>query len=253
MTRTGPVPLARVEADPGAPLVLGIDTTCASDSVALVQGDIVLASLQVRRPRRTGAALAPAIGHVLAATSRRASDLAAIAVVTGPGSFVGLRVGIATAQGMACGLGIPTFACSATVAWAACAPACGLLVGVGLDARRGQVYSALYRVPGDGTPEELAPPRLQDPDAWLRETALRPDLGAGVLLVGDGSRLYRDLAREILGARAVSPAWSAMAPNVGQVALEGVRRLGLGLASERLVPVYLRDHDAARQARTAEP
>jgi tRNA threonylcarbamoyl adenosine modification protein YeaZ len=157
-----------------------------------------------------------------------------------------MRVGIATAQGLAAGLGIPTYGCSATVAWASGAPACALPVAVGLDARRGQVYSALYRVPADRPPEELQPVCLQDPDAWLAGLADRPETGDGVLLLGDGARLYGTLAREHLGARAVLPAWTSSAPNVGWIALEGARRVAAGLPGERLDPLYLRDHDAAR-------
>ena len=242
MARGRPAPQPRVEADPADPLVLGIDTSCASDSIALARSGLVLASQQVRRPRRKGAALAVAIGRLLEASGCAADELGAIAVVTGPGAFTGLRVGVATAQGMAAGLGIPTYACSATAAWAAGAPACGLPVAVTLDARRRQIYSALYRV-GPATVEELRPVRLEDPRAWF-EALVELD---GVLLAGDGGRLYAELAREILGGRVQVPATALMAPDVGWVALEGARRLAANEPGERLDPVYLRDHDAAQQ------
>jgi tRNA threonylcarbamoyladenosine biosynthesis protein TsaB len=240
MSRGRPAPLPRVEADPAAPLVLGIDTSCASDSLALARDGLVLASQQVRRPRRKGSALAVAIQRLLDAVNCAPTDLAAIAVVTGPGAFTGLRVGIATAQGLAAGLEIPTFASPATEAWAAGAPACGMPVAVTLDARRRQVYSALYRVDAEGL-EELRGVRMEDPAAWLESLRQLP----GVLLVGDGGRLYQELAREILGEKALVPSSAMMAPNVGYVALEGARRLAAGEQGERLEPVYLRDHDAA--------
>ena len=243
-SRGRPAPLPRVEADPAAPLVLGIDTSCASDSLALARDGLVLASWQVRRPRRQGSALAMAIQRLLESAGCTPSDLAGVAVVTGPGAFTGLRVGIATAQGLASGLGIPTFACSAMVAWAAAAPACRVPVAVTLDARRRQVYSALYRV-GAAEVEELRGVRLENPDGWFESLA---DLD-GVLLVGDGGRLYEELAREILGERAPIPSSAIMAPNVGYVALEGARRLAAGEVGVRLDPVYLRDHDAVRGAR----
>ena len=240
MSRGRPAPQPRVEADPSASLVLGMDTSCASDSIALARDGLVLASQQVRRPRRKGAALAVAIRGLLEAVNHVPADLRALAVVTGPGAFTGLRVGIATAQGLAAGLGIPTFACSATEAWAAGAPASRVPVAVTLDARRRQVYSALYRVGADRL-EELRGVRLEEPRAWL-ESLVELD---GVLLAGDGGRLYADLAREILGGKAQVPRTAMMAPDVGWVALEGARRLAAGEPGERLDPVYLRGHDAA--------
>lgn len=242
--RGRPAPQPRVEPDPADPLVLGIDTSCASDSIALARSGLVLASQQVRRPRRKGSALAVAIQRLLEAIGCSPSDLAAISVVTGPGAFTGLRVGIATAQGIASGLAIPTYACQATAAWAAAATACRVPVAVTLDARRRQIYSALYRVDAAG-PTELRPVLLQDPRSWFESLA---DL-EGVLLAGDGGRLYADLAGEVLGDRALIPRTAIMAPDVGWVALEGARRLADQEPGERLDPLYLRDHDAA-QARS---
>ncbi len=241
--RSRPAPQPRVEADPADPLVLGIDTSCASDSIALARSGLVLASRQVRRPRRKGAALASAVGGLLESAGLAPDELAAVSVVTGPGAFTGLRVGVATALGLAQGLGIPTFACRATAAWAAGAPACRVPVAVTLDARRRQVYSALYRVEAASV-EELRSVRLEDPRTWFE--SLR-DLD-GVLLAGDGGRLYHDLAREVLGDRALIPATALMAPDVGWVALEGARRLAAGEPGERLDPLYLREHDAALAA-----
>ena len=242
MSRGRPAPLPRVEADPAAPLVLGIDTSCASDSLALAKGGLVLASWQVRRPRRQGSALAVAIQRLLESAGCAPSDLGGLAVVTGPGAFTGLRVGIATAQGLASGLGLPSYACSATSAWAAAVPACRVPVAVTLDARRRQVYSALYQVDAGGI-EELREVRLEDPEVWLRSLV---ELD-GVLLAGDGGRLYRELAGELLGDRVLIPETAVMAPNVGWVALEGARRLAGGAPGERLDPLYLRDHDAVKR------
>ncbi len=256
----GPAPARRIEADPDRALVLGIDTSCASDTIVLAQGDLLVASRAVRRARRQGAALAEAVRGLLRSAGYEPGQLGAVTVALGPGAFTGMRVGIATAQGLASALGIPTYGFSSLIGWATTAPACAIPVGVMLDARRSEVYTALYEVDETGRPHEVDGVRLHRPEAWLQELAERrtpseawygdvSTRAAGVLLVGDGARLYADLAREILGDRARLPTSSAMFPDLGQAALEAVERVEAGEPSEPLRPVYLRDHDAAQQRR----
>jgi tRNA threonylcarbamoyladenosine biosynthesis protein TsaB len=239
-----PAPAPRVEADPDAPLVLAVDTGSASDAVAVARGGLVIASRQVRRPRRQGAALALAIRGLLRSVGSQTSDLAAIAVGAGPGAFTGLRIGIATAQGIASALGIPTYAEPSPALWAAAVPGTGS-VAVTLDARRGEIYGARYEVGTQDDPRPTGEVAAWDPRAWFEHLAA----GAGpILLVGDGARLYAELAIEVLGDRAELPRWGAMAPNVGWLALRAADRLAAGDPSQVLRPVYLRDHDAAQRA-----
>ncbi len=233
MSRGRPRPAPRVEADPDAPLVLALDTGSASDAIAVAQDGLVVASRQVRRPRRQGAALAVSIEQLLNGIGRTTGDLAAIAAGVGPGAFTGLRVGISTAQGIASALGIPTYAGASDACWAATARG---LVAVTLDARRKEVYGALYRVGGDAL-ECLRPVAAYAPEAWFESLA-----GEDVTLVGDGARLYRELAGGPV------PTWGAMAPEVGWLALSATARLAAGDPADLLRPVYLRDHDAAQQA-----
>jgi len=239
----GPAPLPRIEADAEAPLALALDTSSSVDAIALAQGDLVLASRWVRRPRRRGSALAARISELLESVGRRTEDLSALAVVTAPAAFTGLRVGIATAQGLAAGLGIPSYAYDSTPGWAASAPACRCPVAVTLDARRSEVYTALYEVDADGVGTVLEPVSIQSPEQWF---SLLEQRSEELLLVGDGARLYRDMARERLGELARIPSRAGMAPDLGPLALEAVRRSGLGQPGEVLSPLYLRGVDGAK-------
>jgi tRNA threonylcarbamoyladenosine biosynthesis protein TsaB len=230
----GPAPSPRVEADASAPLVLAVDTSCAVETLALTQGSIVLAQVHARRPKHRGAALATTIDAVLASVGRSMSDLAAVVVVSGPGAFTGLRVGVATVQGLASALQIPVWPASAMDGWAFAGTA--EVVGVTLDARRGEVYTALFRRTETGLHTERGLD-LQTPDAWAKELAGHD---GPVQLVGDGARLHADLFREVPGLR-LAPEWVA-GPNLAPLAM----RVDLEATPPAVVAVYLRAHDGTR-------
>lgn len=233
-------PLARVEADRAAPLVLSMDASGPVECVGLAQGGVVLAESSRRRSRGRGSALAARVRDVLVDADRGVGELAAIACVVGPGSFTGIRVGIATAQGMAAALGIPTVSWTATEAWALAVQ--GPVV-VALDARRDEVYGEAFDVSATGDLERLLPLRLGSPDAWFEAAlALR-----AALVIGDGARLYADR---------LTAAWAGPArivrhlagPALGAVAARSAALVASepGRPSEPLRPIYLRDHDAAK-------
>lgn len=244
--RRRPQPKRRVAPDASAPLTLAIDTSGAVESLAVVQGGLVLADQRARRPRRRGTALGVAIDGLLASVGREPKDLSAISVGIGPGAFTGLRAGISTARGMARALHIPLYGFDSTLGLACAAH--GRDVTVVLDARRDEVYVARYRAARDSGALPVAehPTRLESPEALAASLADEP----ARLLVGDGARLY---AEQLLAAApqhqvgTLEPGGAALAA----VAHDAARRLAAGehppLAS--VVPLYLRDHDAAQQAR----
>jgi tRNA threonylcarbamoyladenosine biosynthesis protein TsaB len=134
--------------------VLGLDTSTSIASLALIAGGKVAALIE--RPATShGAALPGAIDEVLGAANLDISSLGAIAVGTGPGSFTGLRIGLSYAKGIAmasgCALvGVPSFDAMALAALERNNVEAGRLVCVVVDARKGEVYAALYRIVADG-------------------------------------------------------------------------------------------------------
>ncbi len=134
--------------------VLGLDTSTSIASLALIAGGRVSASNE-RPVSSHGAALPGAIDELLNAAGMQIAGLGAIAVGSGPGSFTGLRIGLSYAKGIAmasgCALvGVPGFDAMALAALERNNIETGRLVCVVVDARKGEVYAALYRVVANG-------------------------------------------------------------------------------------------------------
>lgn len=148
-----------VEAEtPTAGLVLGIDTATRFLCLALVHtGGAVLAELVEPVERKHAARIVPALDALFASAAAQPADLVGISVGVGPGSYTGLRIGMATAKGLADGLGIDVAGSDTLAALAAAELAPGQTGIATLDARRGNVYFGVYRRGGDGI-AILAPP-----------------------------------------------------------------------------------------------
>ncbi len=209
-------------------LLLAIDTATPAVTVALHDGDHVLAETTQVDARRHAELLAPGIETVLAEGGVAARDLTAIAVGTGPGPFTGLRVGLVTARTLAATLAVPVYGVCTLDALALQAVEDGA-VGTGpfivaTDARRREVYWAQYEA-GSPVPQRTCGPAV----------ALPADVPVdGRPVVGRGADLYPDL----LGAR-VGPA----DPSAGFVAELVLRSLRAGTDVSDTTPRYLRRPD----------
>ena len=137
--------------------VLGIETSSPRGSIALCDGAEVVCELEHRRENAHGESIQPLIEQALASVGWSLGSLDRVAVGTGPGSFTGLRVGIALAQGISEGLEVPLIGVGSLAAMAAAVPASepGLRCPVA-DARHGELFAALYSPTG----EELLEPWL---------------------------------------------------------------------------------------------
>jgi len=180
---------------------LAFDTSTPTGVVALLRGDGQVHQRSGPSQSKHGETLIPMIEEVLGEADVRVADLRLVAVGTGPGSFTGLRIGLATARGLGLARAVPVTGVSSlgVMAQRVAAEGAGLPVAAVVDAYRGEVYVALYGADGgeaDGAP--LLPPFNAAPaDAG---EALQRALGGGpVTLVGDGARKYTAELSSVLG------------------------------------------------------
>lgn len=210
--------------------VLGVETTAGQGCLALLHDGVLAASVGLDALGRRGAGLVPAAKALLAGAGLRPADLALVAVDVGPGSFTGIRVGIAFAKSLAYATPCPLAAVSSLEARARDAAPAGdgaipFVLAVALDARRDRFYAAAFRVEG------LHVARLFE-DALFDRDTLHARLPAGSVWLGDAAdRLVRPDERVHTDA--------LRAPSA-----ETVARLGLAgsgrIAPFALAPAYMR-------------
>jgi tRNA threonylcarbamoyladenosine biosynthesis protein TsaB len=203
--------------------------------VALIRGEETLAEIGFSRTVSPSRWLLPAVRFLLEAGRIPLEKVSVLAVTVGPGSFTGLRVGLATIRGLAMASGRPVAGISTLEALAAGESAGDVLVAPWLDAGRGEVYAGLLRHGREVLPETAAPP----------ETVLRALPPEPILFLGSGAARYHERIRRRPGADAgdrLEPGPSLLA---GSVARAGVRALAAGTALP-LQPRYLRPPDATR-------
>jgi tRNA threonylcarbamoyl adenosine modification protein YeaZ len=210
-------------------LVLAVDTTTERGSVAMVAGGEVLGEVRLRSGMGHSRRLMPAIAFLMDGLGLSREAIEGYAVTAGPGSFTGLRVGLACVQGLAlAGERRCVGLCTLDVLAARIAGAAPTLVAA-MDAYRGEVYACAYT--GDGTPRG-------EPVAALPRDAFS-GLPPRTAFIGDGAVRYRT---EIEAAveDAVFPARTAfLAGTLGQLA-EPVLAAGGGVPPAELRPLYLR-------------
>jgi tRNA threonylcarbamoyladenosine biosynthesis protein TsaB len=169
-------------------LILGIETATAQVSVAIGGHEGVIALFEVARGRRHAEILAPAIDFVCRQADIELAEFGVIAVDTGPGLFTGMRVGLASAKALAQALRIPMIGISSLDLLAfPCRHTDRVVVPV-IDARKGEVFWAMYRqVPGGL--QQVAPPTVGPVDELVADLLARSQ---EVLCVGDGAHRYRE-------------------------------------------------------------
>jgi tRNA threonylcarbamoyladenosine biosynthesis protein TsaB len=234
-------------------LILGIDTTTLSCSVALLQGDNLLAEMTLNIKKTHSERLMPLLDHLLSESGIEREQIEAIAAAAGPGSFTGLRIGLATARGLAQGLAIPAVPVCTLEAIAEAVPVPGVLICPLLDARRSQVYCALYKRAAE-SPYQLE--TLLEPDARTITSLLETlhTYNQQLIFLGEGLNSYVNHIQQSLPGRAVVTPSPFRLCRAALVALRGQTLLQANPQASYLemLPRYLRRPEAERLAEERE-
>ncbi|MBR4289239.1 MAG: tRNA (adenosine(37)-N6)-threonylcarbamoyltransferase complex dimerization subunit type 1 TsaB [Oscillospiraceae bacterium] len=225
-------------------LILAFETSAKAASVAIYDGQKLLAESYQNTGLTHSQTLMVMAEDALKQCGKTAVDVTAVAVAEGPGSFTGVRIGAAAAKGFAWGRELPCYGISTLEAMA---ESLGIYQGYVcpvMDARRAQVYNALFYV-NQGTVTRVAPDRAIALSELGEELK---NLTEPVFLVGDGSNLtYQTLSKEIPGL--VLPPEHRMHQRAVGVAILAAKQAAQGIApgGAELNPNYLRLSQAERE------
>lgn len=234
-------------------LILGIDTATTAASAALVEDGKIVREVTGGAADRNGAGAArgnhaaillPLIDDLLREANIPLSDVGAFAVALGPGSFTGLRIGLATVKGLVYGSNAPVIGVPTLHAVAARIDDHEGFVCPFLDARKKEVYAALFRREGSRL-ERVSDDVVAAPAAVL-DAARRRIGSARCLFIGDAILVYEAAMKQALGAQALSTlgaGYPSTAAAVARIAEEKLRR-GDYDAVGPLAPIYLRPSEA---------
>ena len=219
--------------------ILALDTATPSCSVAVTDGESLLAELTVTSRKSHSRHVMILVRHAVEWSGIPLSDIDGFAVSIGPGTFTGLRIGIGSLKGMAAALKKPVVGVSSLKALAfQAAPATRLVCSL-LDARKGEVYFGCYRHSADGL------------SAGSREGVSAPEdvcrmVDGPCTFAGPGALLYRDLIVQTLGKKALFAPAGHHTIRASSLARLAERRFACGATDDvsELVPVYIRKSDA---------
>jgi tRNA threonylcarbamoyladenosine biosynthesis protein TsaB len=223
--------------------ILSLDTSTPRGSIALMEGREVAGELRLQSQETHSARLLTGIGFLLNSTGWELADVNLIVVGIGPGSFTGIRIGAATALGLAQSLAAAFVGISGLDALAHQLPGVEGRIGVVMDAQRSQVYYAEY-ISSHGRIRKDKEPALLDPENLARN--LR---GTHVHLIGNGAMRYASaLKAPKAGWPRLVDADLYLAGSLGRVALDRKRWWQSG-ACLSCKPLYIRPPDATKPRR----
>lgn len=233
--------------------ILAFDTASSSGAVAIMRDGLVIAQTQLNIGLTHSEQLLPAIDDLMTITGSKMDEMDAIAITCGPGSFTGLRIGFSTAKGMALGLGKPLIPVSTLDVLAQNGlGVVGLVVPI-MNARRKQVYTAVYQSNGQEVVRKSDYQAIGITDL-LQEILIIPDEPL-VYFTGDGVDVFAETIIETLGERAIIAAGCRKYVCADALALLAENRFaewkdGHGM---RVEPTYLRESEAVIKWKEAHP
>ncbi|MDG1401411.1 MAG: tRNA (adenosine(37)-N6)-threonylcarbamoyltransferase complex dimerization subunit type 1 TsaB [Candidatus Binatia bacterium] len=238
-------------------ILLGIDTATSTGGVGIVRaGDgesRILADDSRVAGRTHGAMILEQMDAALATAELELSEVDVFAVANGPGSFTGLRVGMATAKSLAWACGRPLIGVPTLEAWAGraisiddtAAAGADQVIGVVLDARKGEVYRAAFASdPGASQLRRILPEAVVAPEACADSLLSLVGAGSTVRLLGDGPARYTEAFSSLASLKQVP--MDTLPPSGGAVASLAASRALAGDFDDprRLAPLYVRASEA---------
>jgi len=226
-------------------LILAVDTTTPSGSVALLEDGTLLGEANVESAATHSARLLRSVDFLLAAHGRDVKDLDAFAVAAGPGSFTGIRIGVGAVKSLSFASGKPVAPVSTLLALAVKLAADGSrLVCPLLDAKKEEIYAGLFEARQAGL-AELIPQGAYGPDAFFARLPAR----RVIAFAGSGLTAYRAKLLPYVRDKARFPRRSSfLAAEVGRIGWE-ILREGKGVAAAALEPLYFRRSQAEEKCR----
>lgn len=225
--------------------ILAIDSSGLVATVALVSDGTVLAEYSVNFKMTHSQTLLPMIDEIMKMTGTEGTELDALAITKGPGSYTGLRIGSSTVKGLAFVWQKPVIAVPTVDVLAANYAGDGRIICPIMDARRGQVYSGIYRFDG----RELKAVEPQKCMLLTEVIARINEIGESAVFLGDGVPVHsRTLAAEVKVPYEEAPMHRALqsAASLGFLACRYYEE-GRFVSAMELVPDYLRQSQAERE------
>lgn len=224
--------------------ILAIDSSATAASAALVEDGKVLGEFYINTRLTHSQTLMPMIDNVLKCTRAELKSIDLFAVSAGPGSFTGIRIGVASVKGLAMAQGKPCAGVSTLEAMAYNAEHVDCTVCAVMDARCGQVYNAIFRV-HNGQLERITPDRALSIENLSQECE---NYSKPLFLVGDGAKLCYNNER-FKNLNAVLPSEPLIYQRACGVAKSAFKvwKQGGAVSPAALMPVYLRPPQAERE------
>ena len=219
-------------------LILGIETATEQVSVALGGHEGVIGLFEVARGRRHAEILTPAVEFVCAQADIGLDELGLIAVDVGPGLFTGMRVGLSAAKALALALRLPMIGISSLDLLAFRHRRSDPLVVPVIDARKGELFYAMYR-PVPGGMQQVVAPRVGPVDELVADLLARSQ---EALCVGDGALRYRTQILEGYHCEIADDPYPSAGPLVQLAHAKALREDWVSPPDIR--PIYLRQPDA---------
>ena len=222
--------------------VLAVDTTSNAASVALVEDNVLVGEFVLNHKKTHSQEILPMIDEVLRRANCEVSDIDLFAAAKGPGSFTGLRIGIATIKGLAHSVNKPVIGISKLEALAYNMPFCEHIIVPIMDARRGQVYTGAY-IWEDGKLKEIGEPEA---------ISIEECVGAcsdflETVFMGDGVPVHMEYIKEKLGDKAYFAPASCNMQRASSIAMLAFEYKDKAESYHGLMPYYIRKSQAERE------